>query len=426
MGKIKFRVQNKTLTFANFVVSLKSNCLGVTVKLIHTPGESNDLTTLWFPDWRVVMPIDNIYDYFPNIYPIRGSPLRDCQAWYKSLDKVRHLRAEYLVSGHMLPLYGEDHIFNVVTRYRDAMQFVFDQTIRWMNKGLDVDEIVEKVRLPSSLASDPFLRQHYGKVSWAVKSVFNGQLGWFGGNPAYLNPLSRQKRAEKIAKLVGTNNFPAFSSGQERMLHHAKETFQKSELHFSQTGEISVDDVQWSLELATDTMKASDASSTLHMEAKKVAASAMKMLAKGTLNFPERNYYSTYAAELNLDFVIALSDEDKHIAITTSKLVDIMRRFQYRFMAESCDSNDLLKVIFDFFDVNETYAYIMRNCILEFIVDEAMIPKDFDVKLTLTSATWKNIITGKKNAVIALATGDIAVQGSIMSFKRFSELLDKN
>ena len=68
----------------------------------------------------------------------------------------------------------------------------------------------------------------------------------------------------------------------------------------------------------------------------------------------------------------------------------------------------------------------MRNCILEFIVDEAMIPKDFDVKLTLTSATWKNIITGKKNAVIALATGDIAVQGSIMSFKRFSELLDKN
>jgi len=383
------------------------------------------MTTVWIPEWGVVMPGDNIYNFFPNIYPIRGSTLRDSQKWYKSLDKVRHLRAKHMIPGHMKPLSGEDIIFNEITHYRDAIQFVFDQTVRWMNKGLDVDEIVKKVRLPGSLANHPHLQQRYGKVSWTVRSIFSSFLGWFGGDPAYLNPLSKRQRAQRLANLV-SEDFTAATSGAKRLLHSAKKTLEKSELHFNQTGDLLVEDVQWGLELAEDAMQASESSSDLHEEAKNVAATAMKMLAKQSVNYPERNYYLTYAAELESGLVISIPEDRKRVVIETSNVEDLMNRFRYRFKAESCDSTELLKLVFYFSDVNQSYAYIMRNCILEFVTDFKLIPKDFDAKITMTSTTWKDILTGKKSSIIAMATGDITIEGSILSFKKFTNLIDKN
>jgi len=55
--------------------------------------------------------------------------------WVNSLDKMRALRAEYLVPCHTRPLTGADRIYETLTNYRDAIQFVHDQTIRLMNKG---------------------------------------------------------------------------------------------------------------------------------------------------------------------------------------------------------------------------------------------------------------------------------------------------
>ena len=40
-----------------------------------------------------------------------------------------------LVPQHTHPLYGEEEIMNTLTSYRDAMQFLHDQTVRYMNKG---------------------------------------------------------------------------------------------------------------------------------------------------------------------------------------------------------------------------------------------------------------------------------------------------
>lgn len=42
-----------------------------------------------------------------------------------------------------------------LTDYRDAIQYVHDQTIRLMNKGRIVREIAERVRLPQHLSSRP-------------------------------------------------------------------------------------------------------------------------------------------------------------------------------------------------------------------------------------------------------------------------------
>ena len=41
-----------------------------------------------------------------------------------------------MVPQHTRPIAGEDIIMDTLTAYRDAIQFVRDQTIRYMNKGL--------------------------------------------------------------------------------------------------------------------------------------------------------------------------------------------------------------------------------------------------------------------------------------------------
>ena len=50
---------------------------------------------------------------------------------------------------------------------RDAIQFVHDQTVRLMNKGLAPREIAARVKLPPHLATHPYLIEYYGTVEWS-------------------------------------------------------------------------------------------------------------------------------------------------------------------------------------------------------------------------------------------------------------------
>ena len=43
-------------------------------------------------------------------------------------------------------------------------QFVHDQTLRYMNKGLLPDEIAAVIRLPEHMAAHPYLWEFYGKA----------------------------------------------------------------------------------------------------------------------------------------------------------------------------------------------------------------------------------------------------------------------
>src|SRR5262249_16859701 len=44
-----------------------------------------------------------------------------------------------------------------------------------MNAGTDIWTLMREVRLPESL----YIGQGYGKVSWAVRTIWEGYMGWF-------------------------------------------------------------------------------------------------------------------------------------------------------------------------------------------------------------------------------------------------------
>ena len=75
---------------------------------------------------------------FPNIYAIRGTPARDPLQWIRAIDLMRELKPLIVVPQHFFHegyLQGEDVIMDTLTCYRDAIQFVHDQTVRYMTKG---------------------------------------------------------------------------------------------------------------------------------------------------------------------------------------------------------------------------------------------------------------------------------------------------
>ena len=128
---------------------------------------------------------------------------RDTLQWVAALDLMLKLEAERLVPQHTRPLEGADTIREVLTAYRDAIQFVHDQTVRFMNKGLTGRQIAEVVRLPPHLRDHPYLAEHYGTVEWSVRAVFNGYIGWFSSRPGDLHPLPVREEARLMVDLAG-------------------------------------------------------------------------------------------------------------------------------------------------------------------------------------------------------------------------------
>ena len=79
-----------------FKDELKIEIAGINLELYHAPGETNDQIFVWLPDHKALMPGDNIYNTFPNLYTIRGTTHRNVIGWVKSLDHMRSFNPEYL------------------------------------------------------------------------------------------------------------------------------------------------------------------------------------------------------------------------------------------------------------------------------------------------------------------------------------------
>ena len=168
---------------------------------VHIPGETDDHIGLWLRERRIFLCGDDIYKAFPNLYAIRGTPTRDTLQWVESLDVIIALEADILVPSHSRPIIGREKIRKTLTLYRDAIQLVHDQTVRYMNKGMLPQDIAKKIRLPPQLSGHPYLQQFYGTVAWSSRAVFNHYMGWFSGSPVDLDALLPAQRSERMIAL---------------------------------------------------------------------------------------------------------------------------------------------------------------------------------------------------------------------------------
>ena len=394
--------------------------LGVNFTLIHAPGETRDHINVWIPDLRVAITGDNIAQAFPNISSIRGTPARDPEEWIESLDKIRLLRPEYLVPCHLFPISGEKKVYDTMTTFRDAIQFVHDQTLRYLNDGYELDDIVEKVRLPPTLATHPYLQELYGTVEWSVRGIIQLHLGWFDRHPMNLFPLTKQERAERWRKLLD-RQFDGNPSGIEKMLIVAEAGL---DVHNSSSIQNLWNDLQWSLELLSHVLKVAKPDSPPYEQAMNHAIKCLSKLADLTVCPNGKRYYLAVANELPTNQIKNLTLQSRFARIQQWPIEFSMKRIKYSFRAEACSDREKMSIIFEFPDVAQSHSYTMRHCILEYFDNPQFFPKEHEVKIKAKSTVLKDLLTGKASTSSAQESGDLAIDGPVKLFERFLQLVE--
>lgn len=141
-------------------------------------GETVDSLVVWLPQERIVLTgnmTGPIFGHVPNLYTVRGERYRYVQWYIDSVQRVLDLGPEVLITGHGEPIRGADTIRAMLTRMRDATQYLRDRTFEGMNAGRSLWDLMETIRLPEALA----IPQGHGKVPWIVRAIWEEHLGWF-------------------------------------------------------------------------------------------------------------------------------------------------------------------------------------------------------------------------------------------------------
>ena len=372
------------VTFKDY---LELDIAGIKIELFHAPGETNDQLFVWLPEHKALLPGDNVYKTFPNLYTIRGTTHRDVVGWVNSIDHMKNFDAEYLFPSHTKPIIGKENIEEILTIYRDAIQYIHDQTIRLMNEGLYPDQIAELIKLPEHIANSPYLYEFYGTVRWSVKSIFNGYLGWFSGNPSELDPLSRKERAIRMSKLAG---------GDKALLEQLYSAVEN-------------EDMQWALEL-------SDHLITLDYfidDVKDLRKKALIYEGSRSSNPNKRNYFLTAALELNESFKKNILIERTEELLEQISIDTLFSVLSVRFNPEK--TNEELTACFNF------SSGISKN--IDIRNDVAVVSdikqQECDLYIQTDEIEFKKILVGLESPISSLASGKIEIEGGSTQFLQF-------
>ena len=173
-------------------------------EIIATPGgESRSALIVWLPRERIAIAgnlFGPLFGNHPNLNTMRGDKPRWALQFIDSIEKVRALEPEMLLTGHEV-ICGAEHIAREITRIADAVQWVHDRTIDGMNAGKDIRTLMREIKMPPELT----LHEEYGKLAWNVRAIWHEYTGWFeparGTTELYGVPPA--SAAPAIAELAG-------------------------------------------------------------------------------------------------------------------------------------------------------------------------------------------------------------------------------
>ena len=175
---------------------------GLTFEIFHTPGETDDAISVWIPEFKAAFIGDLFYDSFPNIYSLRGTRTRFALDYVESINVILGLEPEILLPSHGDPILGHSEITRRLTKYRDAILYVHDETVKGMNDGVDVQTLMRQITLPPELSGGD-LAELYGKVSWSVRGIYEGYQGWFNGTLGDMYGTSDKDLIGQFIELAG-------------------------------------------------------------------------------------------------------------------------------------------------------------------------------------------------------------------------------
>ncbi len=388
---------------------LETTIAGVNLNLIAAPGETQDIIVVWLPDKEVLIEIGLIYEAFPALTTMRGSRQRDALDYVDSLKMCRSLNPEYLVALHgPNPVTkGGDNIQEYLTNFSDAIQFMNDQTVHYLNQGYTDAEMIDLIELPPHLASSPYLQETYGSKDWNITHLFRYYRGYYTGQSRDLFPQSTESEAEMSAMLAG---------GTDALVVKAEEARKEGQL-------------EWALRLSDDVLVL-DPENSQALETKKAS---MLALAEDTMNGQARNMLlSEYVLmtdqtqmSLPLDDPEILFSNMSDVAVELMPIDTLHRIMAVNLNAPKAIETDLVAGLqltgIDENDPNQASQYTLnvRKGILEINPPNK---NEVQFELTTDSLTWKQLVLKKVSPEDAIANEAVVItSGTAENFYAFMD-----
>ncbi len=337
---------------------------GVRIALYEHASDSEDTLVIHLPDDDLVIN-NHVWPSLFNIFTMRGEPYRDPNVHLAGIDRILELDPEHLVGVHGPPVSGRENVRRLLTTYRDSIQFIWDQTVRGMNLGLEPDELVDFVQLPESLRTGDFNGEFYGVVPHHVRQVHSGVAGWFGAECTDLYPLAPAEEAVRIVAGFG---------GRDTTVAEARKA-------------LEADDPSWALQLATWVLRTDDGDD----EARAVKVDALRLVAQTTTSSNVRAFCLSQALELEgaIDWSWAKGYRiDEHSVLADP--IGAVRVLRVLLDPRAADGVDTA-VRFRFTDLDQVVGLHVRNGVAAFSPTE---PPRADLGLELTGTTWAALLTG--------------------------------
>lgn len=359
---------------------------GVKLDVFYTGGEAISEFGIHLPDLDMVMIADEFFTGIPNMHTIRGSKPRLPDNYIKALDRVLELQPEWLLGSHIIPIQGKEKVAASVALYRDVTQYLWDQSIRLINKGYTPIEMQHALKkLPEHFWDPPFTVPMYGTPMTTVPEFFTGWVSWFSGDSTDLLPTEPKVKAERFVELMG---------GLDVVLDEAKRYHSER-------------DHQFAAELAQLVVRANPENE----DAKLVKAAALRARGYQELNPIARSWYLTGALELEGAF-----DPTELLTSMTTMLsggkpaTEIVSNWRYQLDPDKAGT-DTFKVGVRDAESGAELTVLLRNGVL---ITTDGIDEDADVVI---SATGSGLAA--KELSVEVLSGDREV------FDRLVSLLDR-
>ena len=356
---------------------------GIRLNVFYTGGEAISEFGIHIPAFDMVIIADEFFTGIPNMHTIRGSKPRLPENYLSALDRVLAIGPEWLLGSHIMPIQGKAYIADTVARYRDAAQYLWDQSIRLINKGYTPIELQHALKeLPDHLIEPPYSVPMYGTPFTTVPEFYTGWVSWFNGDSTELFPSEPRSKAERFVALMG---------GSDTVLDEAKLAH-------------AAGDHQFAAELAQLVVRSEPGNE----DGRLVKAAALRALGYQQLNPIARSWYLTGALELEgaIDPALVLGAMTEMLAAEGSTR-DTVAGWRYVLDAERAGQTRLTVGI-RVEDTGEEFTVRLRNSI---IVVEDGITDDADATVEATPA----FLAGKADAPAAVTlSGDTMALGDLM------------
>jgi len=245
---------------------------GEPVQVAPNRSDSSDSVGFYFPRHRLLVTNFMVIPTIFNIYTLRGGPYRNPVNFINDARWLESKNADVLLDIHGPTLKGEKAVREAVELSVDQVQLIHDQTLRLIARGMDGREAAENLYMPRNLREE---REAYGQVESHVRQVYNGNIGWFGGDVYEINPLSLREEAARTVEMMG-------GPGAVR----------KAAAAAARKGGFA--NWRWSLKLTSMLLRLDPGDA----DARKVRAAAARALGQRTDSANARGFYITEALQL--------------------------------------------------------------------------------------------------------------------------------